>query len=412
VALRPSRILTTVTTTSDLKGITAIRLEALADGALPSNGPGRAVNGNFVVNRFVVTAAPKSDPAKSQPVTIKSATATFEQQGYPAASAFAAVPGSGWAIVPETGKTQAAIFTLASPIGFEGGTILTFTLDHQFGSQHVLGKFRLSVTTDPKASLATGSPGAPAHIMEILKVAADKRTAEQKAKLGEYYRSISPELAADRGKLETLRQLVGPYAEIARLEAILTTNNQQLDAERTEWEKPALSGGWLAVEISEAKGAKGTTLTRESDGSLIAAGENPPTDIYTITAKASVKQITAVRLEALPDDRLPASGPGRGANGNFILTSFKLKVARPTTKPIDVEFASARADYEQTGHGVAGALDDKEQTGWELPRILAARSRPSSSPRLRSIVKVRSSRSPWSTFPSSRNTRSGAFAFG
>ncbi len=323
----PEQDIYTVIATSDLKGITAIRLEALADPALPSNGPGRAVNGNFVVSRFVVTAAPKSDPAKAQPAVIKSATATFQQDGYPVANAFMAVPGSGWAIVPETGKSHTAVFMLASPIGFDGGTVFTFTLDHQFGSQHVLGKFRLSVTSDPKASLATGSPIAPAHITEILKVAADKRTAEQKGKLSEYYRSISPELAADRGKLETLRQLVGPYAEIARLEGMLATNTPQLDAERMEWEKTALSGGWLPVEVTESKGAKGTTLTRESDGSLLAGGENPATEVYTIVGKTSLKQITGVRLEALPDDRLPASGPGRAGDGNFILTGFKAKQA-------------------------------------------------------------------------------------
>src|SRR5438105_4189764 len=100
---------------------------------------------------------------------------------------------------------------LASPVGFDGGSTFTFTIEHQFGGQHMLGRFRLSVTTEAKPSLETGKAAAPPAIMEILKVAGDKRSAEQKARIGEYYRSISPELAGDRSRLEMLRQTVGPY---------------------------------------------------------------------------------------------------------------------------------------------------------------------------------------------------------
>ena len=41
-----------------LKGITGFRLEALADGSFADNGPGRASNGNFVLNELTVDASP------------------------------------------------------------------------------------------------------------------------------------------------------------------------------------------------------------------------------------------------------------------------------------------------------------------------------------------------------------------
>ncbi|HKX62072.1 MAG TPA: lamin tail domain-containing protein, partial [Verrucomicrobiae bacterium] len=47
-----------VTVVTSLSGITGFRLEALEDGSLPSNGPGRAGNGNAVLTDFVVQAAP------------------------------------------------------------------------------------------------------------------------------------------------------------------------------------------------------------------------------------------------------------------------------------------------------------------------------------------------------------------
>src|SRR5262249_47574979 len=46
----------TITATSKLQGITAIRLEALTDPSLPKNGPGRAGgNANFVLSEFKVS---------------------------------------------------------------------------------------------------------------------------------------------------------------------------------------------------------------------------------------------------------------------------------------------------------------------------------------------------------------------
>jgi hypothetical protein len=209
----------TLTATSDEKKIVAIRLEALSDSSLPASGPGRAVNGNFVVNRFEVSAAPKSDPGKAQPIVFQRAIATFEQATFPAASATMPGTGGGWAIAPETGKSQAAVFFTDSPVAFEGGTILTFTLDQQFGSQHLLGRFRLSVSADANAKAEIDSAGPPGPILALLKIPADERTAAQKTKLANYYRSIAPELAGDRAKLETLRQTIGPYAQMAEMAA-------------------------------------------------------------------------------------------------------------------------------------------------------------------------------------------------
>ncbi|HEX8915382.1 MAG TPA: DUF1553 domain-containing protein [Humisphaera sp.] len=57
----------TVVAETDLKGITAFRLEALPDDSLPGKGPGRAGNGAFVLNELKVVATPAgatSGPAK------------------------------------------------------------------------------------------------------------------------------------------------------------------------------------------------------------------------------------------------------------------------------------------------------------------------------------------------------------
>lgn len=183
----------TATATTKLTNITAIRLEALTDPALPSKGPGRAPNGNFVLNEFKVTAAKASDPkAKPKAVALKDAAADFSQGSYDVAFAIDGNPESGWAVVPETGKPHVALFKLAQPAGFAEGTVLAFTLDQRFpGKDHNLGKFRIAVTTAKDPMLMDTLP---APVRAALAVPAEKRTPPQKDALAGYYRTIDPEL--------------------------------------------------------------------------------------------------------------------------------------------------------------------------------------------------------------------------
>ncbi|HVK17956.1 MAG TPA: DUF1549 domain-containing protein [Fimbriiglobus sp.] len=183
-----------------LKGaITAVRLEALADPSLPKKGPGRSENGNFVLNELRVQARPleKADE-KPKPVKLTKANATFEQGGFPAANAIDTNPASGWAIMGGVGKDQAAGFAFEKPVEVSEGIALTVVFDQRFGTNHTIGKFRLSVTTDPNPKL---TPPVPPEVASMLAMPADKRTPEMKAKLRDLYLEQDKELA--RLKAET-----------------------------------------------------------------------------------------------------------------------------------------------------------------------------------------------------------------
>jgi hypothetical protein len=183
----------TVLADTSLNGITSIRLEALTDPSLGGQGPGRAPNGNFVLNEFQVTVWPTGDPAQAKVVTLHNAKADFSQENYAVAGAIDGKPETGWAIVPQTGQRHLAVFEAKEPLGFPNGMTLSFKMDQRDGVKfHNLGHFRLSVTNyKPPVPLNTGLPEA---IVQILKVAPDKRTAEQKAQLASHYRSIDTEL--------------------------------------------------------------------------------------------------------------------------------------------------------------------------------------------------------------------------
>jgi hypothetical protein len=59
----PSTSVYTVTAHSALLNVTGFRLEVFTDASLPDNGPGRALNGNFVLTEFSVDAIPEPGSA-------------------------------------------------------------------------------------------------------------------------------------------------------------------------------------------------------------------------------------------------------------------------------------------------------------------------------------------------------------
>ena len=116
-------------------------------------------------------------------------------------------------------------------------------------------------------------------------------------------------------------------SEIAALEQKLQGSSAELEAEQHEWEaQMSRKIDWQVLAPVEAKGESDVQLVPQPDGSLLAKGFEPGTDTYTIKVKA-LPGATAVRLEALPDDSLPARGPGRADNGNAVVSEFKLGTA-------------------------------------------------------------------------------------
>ena len=138
-----------IETHTDQVGITAIRLEALADDRLPKRGPGIAENGNFVLTEFQVEIAPR-DSDDWQPVPIKSAISDFDQQTYPVKSTLdgniGGGNGHGWAISPQMGKTHWATYQLALPVGFRTGSRLRIRMHQNYDPTHSIGRFRISLS--------------------------------------------------------------------------------------------------------------------------------------------------------------------------------------------------------------------------------------------------------------------------
>jgi Protein of unknown function (DUF1553)/Protein of unknown function (DUF1549)/Planctomycete cytochrome C len=158
------------------------------------------------------------------------------------------------------------------------------------------------------------------------------------------------------------------------VEEQLSQRRQALDANLSEW----------ALEFEKAQGdaarshildivdfqSTGTTdsFKKLADGSVLLVGDDPPeTDIYRIRVRAQLKDVSAVRLEALRHDSLPGQGPGRGdpKRRNFILSDFTADlVCGDQTRRI--KFHSAKASFSQSKWDVGGAIDHQATTGWAI----------------------------------------------
>ena len=146
----------TVEVTTELRGIAAIRLEAIADERLPSGGPGLADDGNFVLNELGLNAQSVADANKKGKVGLQKAQVDFVQKGFNAAQAIDGNPndGQGWASSPAVGSSHLMVVECKEPVGYEGGTKLSFTLRHTYtGDKFLLGRFRISVSLKPPAKL-------------------------------------------------------------------------------------------------------------------------------------------------------------------------------------------------------------------------------------------------------------------
>ncbi|MCA9083293.1 MAG: PSD1 domain-containing protein [Planctomycetaceae bacterium] len=294
-----------------------LRLESVA--SRKAKGPGRTAHGNFVLSEITVEVA--SLPGKDQKRTEESdvldftawpivkADATAQQPGFPIANAFDQNEQTGWAINEGSGVPKSAQ--------------ATFVLDR-----------------GPSAALPTG----PVR----LKI--------------------------------TLRQQYGSQHTIGafRLTALRDRPVEDLERRRTD-EREAAFAAWRererpnAVHWQHLQPTAATSnlpiLTIQDDDSIFASGDTAKRDDYHIDLTPLDQPITALRLEAIPDDRLPAHGPGstyyEGTLGDFFLTEIRAACGEQS-----FAFANASETYEKNRFGkpssAAMSIDGDIQTGWSV----------------------------------------------
>ncbi len=132
--------------------------------------------------------------------------------------------------------------------------------------------------------------------------------------------------------------------------------------------KPVAKPAGKPLVPTAFKSEAGATGVISGDGTVLVSGKNGK-DTYRLTATVpDGPPVTAIRIEVLPDETLPLRGPGRAANGNFVLSEFSVGIL-PTAaqnKETPVVFNAVTADYSQAAWPVASAIDGKQNTGWGI----------------------------------------------
>ncbi|HAB16635.1 MAG TPA: PSD1 and planctomycete cytochrome C domain-containing protein [Verrucomicrobiota bacterium] len=148
--------------------------------------------------------------------------------------------------------------------------------------------------------------------------------------------------------------------ELIRHEEIVTRLQREFNGPHPEladayknWQQALLAAieqdaRWTRLAPATATSKGEAELKVRDNLSVLASGKNPERDDYTLRFTNSLTGVIGLRLEALPDDSLPAKGPGRAANGNFVLTEVVARVERDGAEPRPVSFRLARATIEQT----------------------------------------------------------------
>ena len=119
---------------------------------------------------------------------------------------------------------------------------------------------------------------------------------------------------------------------------LLAREDGALDEGQRKWvaqHRNPLHTGWKPLVPTALTASSGATLTPLDDASVLASGTNAVRETYTLVAETGLKDLDAVRLEAMVHSSLPQGGVSRGSNANFVLTGFEADAesSHPESEP-------------------------------------------------------------------------------
>jgi len=155
--ITPDKDSYTVHFTTEPGVVSEMRLEALTHASLPVRGPGRTNRGNFVLNDLRIEVKPRKadgSTGATKQLMLATARASYSQPGYAVESLLQPAAGRrGWAVgLAPASMDHSARFTFTEAVDLPHGGDWTITLDHSYGTDHLLGRFRLSMGREVAAS--------------------------------------------------------------------------------------------------------------------------------------------------------------------------------------------------------------------------------------------------------------------
>ncbi len=393
----PNRDIYTLVAKTELDKISVIRLEALPDPSLPHGGPGRALSGNFHLNELRVFSG-------VQPAALTNIIVVHDERGQFRNVIDGKLDATmGWSNGPWRGNSNTAIVATRLDRARDDDLKVELYFSRGQLAQQNLGRFRLSVCGDPAAFAREEKRFAILNVTDpALQLAAayamhgsiDEalRYFARALARADGYEARRPILELAAGFDDLLRALVerqpgDPQLQLALARNLAARGQQRLDAKRPAEARVDLEKSreifarlraehpapWTVLAPTELKSTGGETLTVENDGSIFVSGPIPDRAVYTLKAQSALPTVTAIRLETIPDGRLPNGGAGRAVTGCLALAEFTaaLLSGKEAGEPAPIDISSAIGDrspseMDPPSHTIDGNL----RTVWDpFPKL-------------------------------------------
>lgn len=246
-----------------------LRLDVLADDSLPSKGPGRMKNGNFVLSDL-------SLKAEGRDIPFGGARADHAQPGFPPENAIDAnrkegKVGSGWAVGSKLGVDHWAEFGFGEVLTLSKPTHFKIEMAQLYGGEHTIGKFKLSVLS------GTSDLIVPKALLPVFARESGARTAKEQEAVVDHFLSVHPDTRKSAQELSSLEEGL-PAKPLMDVRVITQRSKDPRETfvfRRGEFKQPEgkVNPGTLAVlpEVNH----RGETGDRLDLARWLVNGENP-----------------------------------------------------------------------------------------------------------------------------------------
>ena len=123
---------------------------------------------------------------------------------------------------------------------------------------------------------------------------------------------------------------------------------------------------WSPLKLTGFQSAKGVEAEQNEEHIVVASGDVPQKDTYTITFEVtSDSPLTALRIETLPN-----SMGGGWDDRNFVLSELTVASLDNKGGKTTLPLKTAQADFSQSNWAAASSIDGKPRSGWAVsPQI-------------------------------------------
>ncbi|MDZ4852772.1 MAG: DUF1549 and DUF1553 domain-containing protein, partial [Pirellulaceae bacterium] len=198
----PATDVYSVTISAWPKKITGFRLETFPDDSFGKGHSGLSSKGNFVITRLSAEIVDLQGK-KIRNIDLQNAQADFEQTGFKAADALSnkANGKKGWAVSPKFNAPHWIQARTAFPITLSEGEQIRIKIEQSYGTQHLIGRFRVRAITGDDRELHLTK-----EIVNALKMYPEKRTNETRDTLFDFYAKQDAKVQALRSKIDAINK--------------------------------------------------------------------------------------------------------------------------------------------------------------------------------------------------------------